>query len=53
MKELQYEPIGKVKMSRSQYWEDQAAKLKNLVFVSGTTMLILGVICGYFAGTMI
>lgn len=48
MKDLQYEPIGKVKMSTAQKWRNKANQLEKVVYAVAVSMFIMGMICGNF-----
>ena len=50
---LQYEPIGRVKLSRTQKWKKRAKDLKELLKVFSISMFILGMTCGVFIGIYI
>lgn len=50
---LQYEPIGRVKLSRAQKWKKKAKDLLVLIRVVGVSAFLFGAICGVFVGTMI
>lgn len=45
---LEYEPIGKVKKGRVQYWKDKAVALKRLIYVTSAAMFLFGLLCGSF-----
>ena len=48
-----FEPIGKAKPSRAQYWREKAVGLRRLVYVVGATAFVAGAICGAFIVTAI
>lgn len=50
---IDFEPIGKVKLSRSQRWQKKAKDLKELLKVFSISMFILGMTCGVFIGIYI
>lgn len=47
---INFEPIGKVKLSRTQRWQKKANDLLALLKVASVSMFVLGMICGAFIG---
>lgn len=50
MKFLSFEPIGKVKMSRSQYWRYKAIKFKKIAYAVSFLAFTLGTAIGFLIG---
>ena len=50
---LQYEPIGRVKLNRTQKWQKKAKDLMVLTKVIGVATFLLGALCGVFVGMYI
>ena len=48
-----FEPVGKVKPGRAQYWKEKAATLRKLIYVASLAAFTLGAICGAFIVTAI
>lgn len=47
MQELKFEPIGRVKMSKSRYWKIRAFRLKRMMLGVSIVMFLFGVIVGF------
>lgn len=45
---IKFEPIGKVKMSRSEYWKMQTLMARRAMMAVGVSSFILGATCGMF-----
>lgn len=50
MKFLSFEPIGTVKMGRSQYWRYKAIKFKKIAYTASFLAFILGTAIGFLIG---
>ena len=50
MKELQFVPIGSVKMSRTRYWRNKAIAMNKAMKLISTTTFLIGMICGMIIG---
>ena len=49
--ELKYEAIGKVKLTKAQYWERKANQMSHMLGIISFLTLVLGICIGYFLGT--
>lgn len=50
MNDIDFEPIGKVKLSKSQYWKLKAFAMQRVALTVSIAAFILGLICGGFVG---
>lgn len=51
MDNLKYIPVGKVKMSRMQYWKNMAVRNTELLKLISAASFLLGLLTGLFVGT--
>lgn len=47
---LNFEPIGTVKMSRSQYWRYKTMKVKKIAYAASFLAFTSGIIIGFLIG---
>lgn len=48
MNDLEFNPVGKVKLSRCQYWKYKAFVMRRVAITASISMFVLGLMCGSF-----